>query len=89
MVKLFKQLLVVLAIFLFIGIINTVSNTYTREGVVVWVNEGIATVEDGCGFLWDIETTDLIKGQAVKMVMSENNTDHIDDDSVLKYEVIK
>lgn len=87
--KYIKGLLVVLAIFLFFGIINTVSNTYTREGVVVWVNKGVATVEDGCGFLWDIETTDLTKGQAVKMVMSENNTDHIDDDSVLKYEVIK
>lgn len=87
--KYIKGLLVVLAIFLFIGIINTVSNTYTREGVVVWVNEDIATVEDEGGFLWDIKTTDLTKGQAVKMVMSENNTDHIDDDSVLKYEVIK
>ena len=87
--KYIKGLLVVLAIFLFIGIINTVSNTYTREGVVVLVNEGVATVEDGCGFLWDIEINELTKGQAVKMVMSENNTDHIDDDSVLKYEVIK
>lgn len=87
--KYIKGLFVVLAIFLFIGIINTVSNTYTREGVVVWVNEDIATVEDGCGFLWDIETTDLTKGQTVKMVMTENNTDHIEDDSILKYEIIK
>ena len=87
MVSALKKIFVVLAIFLVIGLLNTIGTTYTREGVVVWTNNGIATVEDGCGFLWDIEDAELQKGQAVKMVMNENNTDHIDDDIIVKYSI--
>lgn len=78
------KVLVVLSLFLIIGVSNTLESTYTREGVVVSVDHNTVTVQDAKGYQWDFEGTGYTLNQEITMVMSDNHTSTIFDDTVLR-----
>lgn len=82
--KTLVRVLVVLSLFLVIGVSNTLESTYTREGVVVSVDHNTVTVQDAKGYQWDFEGTGYTLNQEVTMVMSDNHTSTIFDDTVLR-----
>lgn len=82
--KTLVKVLVVLSLFLAVGISNTIESTYTREGVVVSVDHNTVTVQDAKGYQWDFEGTGYTLNQEVTMVMSDNHTSTIFDDTVLR-----
>ena len=72
---------VVLAI-LFIGFVGKMETHYTRDGFVAEVNEGITTIEDYTGNLWDIESTEFQIGDNVSLLLIDNGTQELQDDVV-------
>lgn len=82
--KTLVKVLVVLSLFLVIGVSNTLESTYTREGVVVSVDHNTVTVQDAKGYQWDFEGTGYTLNQEITMVMSDNHTSTIFDDTVLR-----
>ena len=88
MKKFLFNLLVVVCVFCFIGLLGSIEATYTREGQVVCVKGNIVTVEDKSGFLWDLKTDELKEGQEVVLKMNDNNTDGIiTDDIIIDYKI--
>lgn len=82
--KTLVRVLVVLSLFLAVGVSNTLESTYTREGVVVSVDHNTVTVQDAKGYQWDFEGTGYTLNQEITMVMSDNHTSTIFDDTVLR-----
>ena len=82
--KTLVKVLVVLSLFLVIGVSNTLESTYTREGVVVSVDHNTVTVQDAKGYQWDFEGTGYTLNQEITMVMNDNHTSTIFDDTVLR-----
>lgn len=88
MKKFLFNLLIVVCIIGFVGLLGGMEATYTRKGQVVCVKGNIVTVEDKSGFLWDLETDELKEGQMVVLKMKDNNTDGIiTDDIIVDYEL--
>ena len=88
MKKFLFNLLIVVCVFCFIGLIGGMERTYTRKGRVVGVKGNIVTVEDKSGFLWELETDELKEGQEVVLKMNDNNTDGIiKDDIIIDYKI--
>lgn len=88
MKKFLFNLLIVVCIIGFVGLLGSMEATYTREGQVVYVKGNIVTVEDKSGFLWELETDELQKGQMVVLKMNDNNTDGIiTDDIIVDYKI--
>ena len=88
MKKLLFNLLVIVCVIGFIGLLGGMERTYTREGLVVCVKGNIVTVEDKSGFLWELETDELREGQEVVLKMNDNNTDSIiKDDIIIDYKI--
>lgn len=83
MKKFLFNLLVVVCVIGFIGLLGGMEATYTREGQVISVKGNIVTVEDKSGFLWDLKTDELKEGQEVVLKMNDNNTDSIITDDVV------
>lgn len=64
-------------------------HNYTRENCqVIQVNNGIATIEDVCGFCWDVESDVLKSGDIVDLKMNDNCTNSYIYDDIIK-EVVK
>ena len=82
--KTLVKVLVVLSLFLVIGVSNTLESTYTREGVVVGINHNTVTVQEAKGYQWDFEGTGYRLNQEITMVMNDNHTSTIFDDTVLR-----
>lgn len=78
----------VLAIAMMFGI-NSYESSYTRDAEVLYIEDGIATFEDTCGFTWDweVETGDnLYVGKQVVLHMDSMHTDTITDDVIKEVE---
>lgn len=82
--KTLVKVLVVLSLFLAVGVSNTLESTYTREGVVVSIDHNTVTVQDAKGYQWDFEGTGYTLNQEITMVMNDNHTSTIFDDTVLR-----
>lgn len=88
MKKILFNLLIIVCVFCFIGLLGSIEATYTRKGQVVCVKGNIVTVEDKSGFLWELETDELKEGQEVVLKMNDNNTDSIiKDDIIIDYKI--
>ena len=88
MKKFLVNLLIVICIIGFIGLIGGMERTYTRKGQVISVKDNIVMVEDKSGFLWELETDELKEGQEVVLKMNDNNTDSIiKDDIIIDYKI--
>ena len=86
--NLFFKLLIVVCVIGLIGLLVGIETTYTRKGQVVYVEDNNVTVEDESGFLWELETDELQKGQMVVLKMNDNNTDGIiTDDIIVDYKI--
>lgn len=88
MKKILFNLLVIVCVIGFIGLLGGMERTYTRKGQVVCVKGNIVTVEDKSGFLWELETDELKEGQEVVLKMNDNHTDSIiKDDIIISYKI--
>lgn len=88
MKKFLFNLLIVVCVIGFIGLLGGMERTYIREGQVISVKDNIVTVEDKSGFLWELETDELKEGQEVVLKMNDNNTDGIiTDDIIIDYKI--
>ena len=87
MKKFLFNLLVVVCIIGFIGLLGGMEATYTREGQVISVKDNIVMVEDKSGFLWELGTDELKEGQEVVLKMNDNHTDIITDDVIVDYKI--
>ena len=67
-------------------------HNYTRDNCrIIQINDGMATIEDSCGFVWDwdIEAEDLLKiGDNVSLKMHDSFTSGTVEDDIIK-EVVK
>ena len=88
MKKFLFKLLIIVCVIGFIGLLGGIETTYTRKGQVIYVEDNNVTVEDESGFLWELETDELQKGQMVVLKMNDNNTDGIiTDDIIVDYKI--
>jgi hypothetical protein len=88
MKKFLFNLLIVVCIIGFVGLLGGMERTYTREGQVVYVEDNNVTVENKSGFLWELETDELKEGQMVVLKMNDNNTEGIiTDDIIVDYKI--
>lgn len=76
-----KRIIIVLVVICIIILFNTIETTYTRQGVIVNNKNGIVTVEDQCGFLWEYRGNAHI-GDSVTLIMNDNHTSNICDDII-------
>lgn len=83
-----KLILTIVFIVLFAGACHFEHNYTRKECVVIQVCDGIASIEDKTGNIWDVEYKGLTKGQYVNLKMYDNLTSaNIEDDIVKKVEV--
>lgn len=70
------------------AVAGKIETHYERKHcVVVDVEDGIATIEDACGYVWEWETEGetLRKGETITLKMFNNHTDNvIKDDEIVK-----
>ena len=78
-----KIVLVVIAIVV-IGLIGTIESTYTRDVVVTKVDCVEVTVQDKQGHLWSFYGDDYTVGQEIIVVMNDQHTSSIYDDTIVK-----
>lgn len=76
-----KKVLIVLAIMAVIGIMGNMESTYTRQATVTNSSNGIVTVEDNCGYIWEYKGSATV-GDTVELIMHDNHTSKITDDIV-------
>lgn len=65
------------------GVTGYIDTHYNRCGYVVEHSNGVVTIEDTTGNLWDYED-DIELGTYVKMSMHTNGTDSIITDDIIK-----
>ena len=84
-----KNILIAFLMVAVVGCVSSYEHNYTKKNCeVIQINDGIATIEDGCGFVWDIDADGLKVGEVVNLRVNDNNTSGtINDDVVI--EVIK
>lgn len=65
-------------------------HNYTRkECEVIQVNDGVVTVEDSCGFVWDFKGNELKVGDIVDLKMYDNSTSTYINDDIVKDVVLR
>lgn len=79
-----KRLIILTVILLFIGFIEHIETHYTRDVVVVEVQNQGVTVEDKQGNLWSFNGTDYTVDQEITVVMYDNHTGTMYDDEIVK-----
>lgn len=67
----------------YLALAGLASTRYTRTGTVYAIDGSEVIVEDTCGYLWACEADGFEVGQKVKLLMTNNSTDTIEDDEVL------
>ena len=77
-----KRVLALTAVLLFIGLVGYTEAHYTRDVVVVEVQDQEVTVEDKQGNLWCFNGTDYTVDQKITVVMCDNYTSTIYDDII-------
>ena len=81
MIEIIKKILIVLARIITKGFINAWESTYTRQAIITNSENGIVTVQDNCGYIWQYNGSATI-GDSVILVMYDNHTSKITDDIV-------
>jgi hypothetical protein len=79
-----KRVLVLTVVLLFIGFVGYTEAHYTRDVVVVEVQDQEVTVEDKQGNLWCFNGTDYTVDQEITVVMYDNHTGTMYDDEIVK-----
>lgn len=79
-----KRVMIVLAIITVLGVLGHYEHHYTRECIVVSVDQEIVTVEDKQGHLWDFIGADYQENDRVIITMFDNHTHKIIDDEIIK-----
>ena len=87
-----KKILFVMLTILFVTMLCGLSyyeHNYTREECkVIQINDGWATIEDKCGFVWDYDCDGLKIGDIVDLKMEDNFSSAYIGDDVIK-EIVK
>lgn len=81
-----KLLFIVICLGILFGT-SYLENIYTRENCkITQINDGIATIEDKCGFVWDydIEMEEIKVGDIVDLKMHTNYTISNFTDDIIK-----
>jgi hypothetical protein len=82
-----KILIIIICLSILFGT-SYLENIYTRENCkITQINDGIATIEDKCGFIWDydIEIEEIKVGDVVNLKMHTNYTiSNFSDDTIKK-----
>ncbi len=76
--------MIVLVIITVLGVLGYYEHHYTRECVVVSVDQEIVTAEDKQGNLWDFIGTDYQENERVTLTMFDNYTGTMYDDEIVK-----
>ena len=77
----FKKILIVLSIMLVLGLMWSYESTYTRQAIITNSENGIVTVQDNCGYIWEYNGSATV-GDSITLVMYDNHTSNIDDDII-------
>ena len=84
-----KNFIVIIILVVSIFGVSHMQNFYTRmDCTVVQINDGYATIEDVCGWVWDVDANDLSVGDKVELRMHNNYTERYVNDGIVK-KVIK
>lgn len=79
-----------LVLLILLGIAGHIETHYTMECEVVKVDGDIITLEDECGYLWEVENQPLKLHQTCKVTFFIGNTDSArEDDEIVKIRVDK
>ena len=76
-----KKILIVLSIMLVLGLMWSYESTYARQAIITNSENGIVTVQDNCGYIWEYNGSATV-GDSITLVMYDNHTSNIDDDVV-------
>ena len=79
-----KKTIMVLTVIVIIGLIGTIETTYTRNAVVVNVDDLEITAEDKQGNLWVFVADGYSINDDVTLIMNDNHTTKITDDKIIK-----
>ena len=79
-----KKIAMVLTVIVIIGLMGTIETTYTRNAVVVNVDNLEVTAEDKQGNLWVFIDDDYSINDDVTLIMNDNHTTKITDDKIIK-----
>ena len=79
-----KKIIMVLTVIVIIGLMGTIETTYTRNAVVVNVDNLEVTVEDKQGNLWVFIADGYSINDDVTLIMNDNHTTKITDDKIIK-----
>lgn len=82
-----KLINLVVVLVLALSLSTAFADIYPRTGVIVKIYNDVAVIEDGAGFLWEIdEPEDMIVGDVVSMIMVDNGTpESIFDDAIVEW----
>lgn len=76
-----KKILIILSIMLVLGLMWSYESTYTRQAIITNSENGIVTVQDNCGYIWQYKGSATV-GDNITLVMYDNHTSNITDDIV-------
>ena len=76
-----KKILIVIGVILLIGLLGNLEKTYTRQAIVILNKNGVVTVEDISGNIWQYKGSNAV-GEQVNLIMHDNNTSKITDDII-------
>lgn len=79
-----KKVIIVLTVIIVIGLMGAIETTYTRNAVVVNVDNLEVTAEDKQGNLWVFIADGYSINDNVTLVMNDNHTTKITDDKIIK-----
>ena len=80
-----KKILIVMGVILLIGLLGGLETTYTRQATIIENKNGIITVEDISGNMWQYEGSGAV-GEQVNLIMHDNNTSKVTDDIIKEVE---
>lgn len=78
---------VVIALFI-IGILGNWETHYKRNGLVTEINDGIATIRDEYGEIWEYESLGFNVGDSVSIKLFDVGTSEVHDDVITEIKVV-
>lgn len=79
-----KKIIMVLTVIVIIGFMGTIETTYTRNAIVINVDNLEVTAEDKQGNLWVFIADGYSINDDVTLIMNDNHTTKITDDKIIK-----
>ena len=79
-----KKITMILIVIVIIGLMGTIETTYTRNAIVVNVDNFEVTAEDKQGNLWVFIADGYSINDDVTLIMNDNHTTKITDDKIIK-----